>query len=66
MAGLPARLLGYDRGSQKRLNRIRLRGNWSIEVWIFIAILAFMLIVGMPWLIQHRLVDRDAHHTHQE
>ena len=66
MAGHPARLLGYDRGSRKRLNRIRLRGNWSIELWIFVAIMAFMLIVGVPWLIRHPMVDPDAHHTHQE
>jgi hypothetical protein len=66
MAGHPARLFGFNRGSQKRLNRIRLRGNWSLELWIFVAIMAFMLIVGMPWLIRHPMVDRDAPHTHQE
>ena len=66
MRGHPARLLGYDRGSRKRLNRIRLRGNGSIELWIFVALMAFMLTVGVPWLIRHPMEDRDSHHTHQE
>jgi hypothetical protein len=45
------------RGSRKRLRRITLRGNWSIELWIFIAIMAFMLLVGVPWLIRHPPMD---------
>jgi hypothetical protein len=48
------------------LNRIRLRGNWSIELWIVVAIITFMLTVGVPWLIRHPMVDPDANHTHQE
>jgi hypothetical protein len=66
MVAHPARLLGYNRGSRKRLNRIRLRGNWSIELWVFVAIMAFMLILGMPWLVRHSMVDPDAHHTLQD
>ena len=46
------------RGSRKRLRRITLRGNWSIELWILVAIVALMLLVGVPWLIRHPPVDQ--------
>jgi hypothetical protein len=51
------------RGSRKRLRRIRLRGNWSIEFWIFVAIMALTLLIGLPWLIRHPMVDE--HHVGQ-
>lgn len=41
------------RGSRKRLRQIGLRDNWSVEFWLFVAILIFALFVAVPWLIQH-------------
>jgi len=41
------------RGSKKRLKRITLRGNWSLDLWIFIVILALGLFILLPWLIRH-------------
>jgi hypothetical protein len=40
------------RGSQKRLRRIRLRGNWSVELWLLLAWVAFLLLVVLPWMVQ--------------
>ena len=54
------------RGSRKRLRRITLRGNWSIELWIFVAIMAFMLLIGVPWLIRHPPVDHHVGDPRQE
>jgi hypothetical protein len=54
------------RGSRKRLRRITLRGNWSIEFWIFVAIMAFTLLIGVPWLIRHPPADAHVDHVHQE
>jgi hypothetical protein len=33
--------------------RITLRGNWSLEVLIFVAWLLFALLVLVPWLVRH-------------
>jgi hypothetical protein len=64
MAGhLHAHRFHTIRGSRKRLRRIRLRGNWSIEFWVIVAIIVFMLLVGLPWLIRHPIVDD--HHVGQ-
>jgi hypothetical protein len=41
------------RGSKKRLARIRVRDNFSIGFWCFVALMAFLLFVGIPWMIKH-------------
>jgi len=41
------------RASRTRVQKIKLRGNWSIEVWIFIGIILIALFVMVPWLISH-------------
>jgi hypothetical protein len=40
-------------GSKKRVQRVTLRGNWSHEMWIVIAVLLFTLLVVVPWMIRH-------------
>jgi len=41
------------RGSKARMRRIRLRGNSSPGMWIFLGVVAVALFVLMPWLIKH-------------
>jgi hypothetical protein len=41
------------RGSKKRIRRIRMRGNGSLALWVFVALVLFMLCVALPWLILH-------------
>jgi hypothetical protein len=48
--GRPAKVY---RGSNRRVNSIRLRGNMSREVWIFVALLLVLLFIAIPWLIRH-------------
>jgi hypothetical protein len=40
-----------------RLQRIRMRGNSSIALWIFVAVVLFVLCVALPWLILHTHPD---------
>ena len=49
-AGRPAKVY---RGSRRRLNRITLRGNWSLELVLFVAWLLFVLLVLIPWMVRH-------------
>ncbi len=49
------------RGSKKRLARIRMRDNFSIEFWCFVALMAFLLLVGIPWMLKH---PDGFHHHH--
>jgi uncharacterized membrane protein YbhN (UPF0104 family) len=53
-AGRPAKLY---RGSRHRLKRITLRGNWSLELVLFIVWLLFCLLVLVPWLVRHPYED---------
>jgi hypothetical protein len=39
------------RGSRRRLTQLRLRGNASSELWLFVGWVAFLLLVVMPWMI---------------
>jgi hypothetical protein len=48
------------RGSKKRLARIRMRDNMSLGMWCFVALMALLLFVAVPWLIKHP----HALHTH--
>jgi len=41
------------RGSRARLRRIRIRHNWSGEMWFLLGCLILMLLVFIPWLIRH-------------
>jgi hypothetical protein len=41
------------RGSRRRLRRIKWRENMSVELWIFVAFVVFLLIFGIPWLVEH-------------
>jgi hypothetical protein len=40
------------RGSRQRLRRIRLRGNGSLELWLLILWVAFVLLVVVPWMLR--------------
>ena len=44
-----------DRGSQKRLSRIRLRGNWSIEVILAAIAFLLMLIFLFPRVLEQAI-----------
>jgi hypothetical protein len=46
------------RGSRKRVRRLRLRGNWSVELWIFLAVMLFTLFVVVPWIVRHPPADQ--------
>jgi hypothetical protein len=35
------------------LKRITLRGNWSLELVLFVVWLLFCLLVLVPWLVRH-------------
>lgn len=39
------------RGSSHRLRRIKLRGNSSIEIWLLVAWILFLLFVVVPWMM---------------
>jgi len=41
------------RGSMRRLRTIRMHGNGSWELWIFVVWVAFLLFVVVPWIIRH-------------
>jgi hypothetical protein len=41
------------RGSRRRLKRIKVRGNSSLELWLLIAWVAFLLVIVLPWLLRH-------------
>jgi hypothetical protein len=41
------------RGSRKRLREIGLRGNWSVELWIFVAVIILGLLFLVPLLVRH-------------
>jgi hypothetical protein len=43
------------RGSRKRLRRIRFRENTSPEFWVAVAVLLFLLLIVLPWLVTHPL-----------
>ena len=41
------------RGSRRRVRRIRFRGNWSLEIVLFVIWLLFALFVLVPWIVRH-------------
>jgi hypothetical protein len=38
-----------------------MRDNFSIAFWCFVALMAFLLFVGVPWMIKH---SDDIHQHH--
>jgi hypothetical protein len=47
------------RGSRKRIRQIKWREHTSIEFWVFVVFMLFLLFVGIPWMIKHPI---DHHH----
>lgn len=42
----------WFRGSRRRLERITLRDNWTVEMWLLVAWVAFLLFVVVPWMVR--------------
>jgi hypothetical protein len=40
-------------GSRRHLKRIKARGNGSLELWILIAWVVFLVLVVLPWMLRH-------------
>ena len=40
------------RGSRRRLQQLRLRGNASLELWLLVFWVLFLLLVAVPWMIK--------------
>ena len=40
------------RGSHKRLRRIKMTGNWSVEFLVTVLAIALSLLFLIPWLIE--------------
>jgi hypothetical protein len=55
----PGRTKVY-RGSRSRVQRLKWRDHTPLEFWILVALVALMLLLGIPWLIEHPI-----HDTHQ-
>jgi hypothetical protein len=43
------RFIGQSRSSRKRLERIRLRGNWPNPIELGLAVLAIAILYAMMW-----------------
>jgi hypothetical protein len=41
------------RGSRRRIKRITMRDNMSVEFWIFLVLILFLLVGILPWMIRH-------------
>jgi hypothetical protein len=41
------------RGSQRRLKHITMKGNSSLELWLLVVWVAFLLVVVLPWMVRH-------------
>jgi hypothetical protein len=41
------------RGSRRRLKRIKIRGNSSLELWLLVGWLAFLVLIVLPWMMRH-------------
>jgi hypothetical protein len=49
----PGRARSTYRGSRKRLLRLKWYKHTSIEFWLFVAFVLFLVFVGVPWMINH-------------
>jgi hypothetical protein len=45
------------RGSKRRLQNIKFRGNWSAELWVLVVAILFTILILVPWLIRHPPLD---------
>lgn len=50
--GGSGRALAGNRGSRRRLRRIRMRENSTPLVWALLVFVLLILFVGLPWLIR--------------
>jgi hypothetical protein len=48
------------------MRRITLRGNWSIELLLLIALLLFYVLVLVPWMVRYPPQDRAPHPAESE
>jgi len=55
------------RGSRKRVARIKWRGNSSPELWLFLILIVVLLVVVIPWMMNHSAEwhQHDAQTQHQ-
>jgi hypothetical protein len=53
------------RGSRKRIRQTKWWENTSVEFWIFVVLILFMLFVGIPWLVKHPPADHHQHLTNE-
>lgn len=44
-------VLRFDGRSRKRVRRIRLRGNWSWSVWVFLLTMLFTSVAAAWWAL---------------
>jgi hypothetical protein len=51
------------RGSKKRLQRVRMRGNGSVALWVFVAVVLFSLFIALPWMILTHPPETPVHGT---
>jgi len=42
-----------DRGSRRRLRRIRFRENWTRDMGLLVAFVVLTILVLFPWLVKH-------------
>lgn len=42
------------RGSRRRVERITLKRNWSLPMWVLVAWVIFLLFVVVPWMVRHQ------------
>jgi hypothetical protein len=41
------------RGSRKRVQAVRWRGNGSMGLWLLVAWVLFLLLAVVPWMMRH-------------
>jgi hypothetical protein len=49
-------------GSRRRIEKIRLRGNWSREAILFFISMLFALTIVISWMLRHPSNDSDGPH----
>jgi hypothetical protein len=40
------------KGSRRRIKRIQIRGNGSLEVWLLVGWVAFLVLIVLPWMMR--------------
>ena len=41
------------RGSRRRLKRIKIKGNSSLELWLLVGWVVFLVLIVLPWMMRH-------------